>query len=85
MGTHYTEGNVVATPDGRGVVVAVLTDDFEFPQGDDDLTAVSTSSDQPAYVAALEQGGRSEAPGRIVSRTSLTNSAMIERANCVRP
>jgi hypothetical protein len=57
MSTRYTEGDVVATPDDRGVVAAVLTDDFEFPQGEDDLTAVTASDDQPAYVAGLESGG----------------------------
>jgi hypothetical protein len=57
MSTRYTEGDVVATPDSRGVVAAVLTDDFEFPQGDDELTGVSASNDQPAYVVALEQSG----------------------------
>jgi hypothetical protein len=57
MSTQYTEGGVVATPDDRGVVAAVLTDDFEFPQGDDELTDVSASGDQPAYVVALEGSG----------------------------
>jgi hypothetical protein len=57
MGTRYDEGDVVATPDGRGVVAAVLTDDFEFPQGEDDLAEVSASGDQPAYVVGLESVG----------------------------
>ena len=55
--TRYTEGDEVATPDGRGVVAAVLTDDFEFPQGDDDLTDVEAGDDQPAYVVGLEAVG----------------------------
>lgn len=55
--TRYDEGDVVATPDGRGVVAAVLTSKFEFPQGDDELADVSASSDQPAYVVGLEAVG----------------------------
>ncbi|WP_049925152.1 hypothetical protein [Halopiger goleimassiliensis] len=55
--TRYSEGDEVATPDGPGVVAAVLTEDFEFPQGTDDLTSVDASDDQPAYVVALEAVG----------------------------
>lgn len=56
--TRYDTGNVVVTPDGRGVVAAVLTDDFEFPQGNEDEYAnVSASNDQPAYVVGLESVG----------------------------
>lgn len=57
--TRYDTGDVVATPDGRGVVAAVLTDDFEFPQGDDEdeYADVSASDDQPAYVVGLEAVG----------------------------
>jgi hypothetical protein len=55
--TRYDEGDVIATPDGRGVVAAVLTDDFEFPQGEDDLVDVSASDDQSAYVVGLESVG----------------------------
>lgn len=55
--TMYDEGDIVATPDGRGVVAAVLTSDVEFPQGGDDLADVSASSDQPAYVVGLEAAG----------------------------
>ena len=51
------EGDAVATPDGRGVVAAVLTEDFEFPQGADDLTAVRARQDEPAIVIGLERGG----------------------------
>ena len=57
--TRYTEGDEVATPDGRGVVAAVLTDDFEFPQngGEDDYASVEASDDRPAYVVGLEAVG----------------------------
>ncbi|AGB36873.1 hypothetical protein [Natronococcus occultus] len=57
MGTRYEEGDVVATPNGRGVVAAVLTDSVEFPQEGDELTDVSASDDQPAYVVGLEDVG----------------------------
>ena len=57
MGTRYEEGDVVATPDGRGVVAAVLTESFEFPQNGDRLAEVSASDDQPAYVVGLEAVG----------------------------
>lgn len=55
--TRYEEGDVVATPDGRGVVAAVLTGDFEFSQGEDEFADVSASDDQPAYVVGLESVG----------------------------
>ena len=57
--TRYTEGDEVATPDGRGVVAAVLTDDFQFPQGggEDDYADVEASDDRPAYVVGLEAVG----------------------------
>ncbi|WP_290816472.1 hypothetical protein [Halovivax sp.] len=54
--TRYDEGDVVATPDGRGVVAAVLTGDFEFPQGDDEIR-VTASEDSPGYVVGLESVG----------------------------
>ncbi len=57
MGTRYGEGDVVATPDGRGVVAAVLTESFEFPQGEDEFVDISASDDQPAYVVGLETVG----------------------------
>ena len=38
--TRYDEGDEVATPDGPGVVAAVVTDDLEFPQDGDELTDV---------------------------------------------
>ena len=57
--TRYAEGDEVATPDGRGVVAAVLTDDFEFPQsgGEDDYATVEAGDDRPAYVVGLESVG----------------------------
>lgn len=57
MGTRYEEGDAVATPDGSGVVAAVLTTDFEFPQGEDEYTSVEASDDRPAYVVGLESVG----------------------------
>ena len=72
MGTRYIEGDIVATPDGRGVVAAVLTEGFEFPQGNDELTAVSAASEQPAYVVALERGGSA------VYRASTLEAASLE-------
>jgi hypothetical protein len=59
MGTRYEEGDVVATPDGRGVVSAVLTEGFEFPQpgGEEEYGSVDASDDQPAYVVGLEAVG----------------------------
>lgn len=59
MATRYEEGDVVATPDGRGIVAAVLTEQFYFPQegGEDEYERVSATSDQPAYVVGLESVG----------------------------
>jgi hypothetical protein len=58
-GTRYETGDVVATPNGRGVVAAVLTEQFYFPQegGDDEYKQVSATADQPAYVIGLETSG----------------------------
>lgn len=57
--TRYDEGDEVATPDGRGVVAAMLTSEFEFPQGsgEDEYADVSAIDDQPAYVVDLEAVG----------------------------
>lgn len=57
MSTEYDSGDVVATPDGRGVVAAVLTESFAFPQGDDETVDVDADDDSPAYVVGLERGG----------------------------
>ena len=70
--TRYQEGDVVATPDGRGVVAAVLTDDFEFPQGDDELVDVDADDDSPAYVVGLE------AVGSAVYRASALEASDLE-------
>lgn len=40
----------MATPDGRGVVAAVLAADLEFSQNGDEPVDVETNGDQPAYV-----------------------------------
>lgn len=56
-GTPYENGDVVATPDGRGVVLATRTEEFSFPQAGHDHTAVGASPERPAYVVALETGG----------------------------
>jgi hypothetical protein len=72
MGTRYEEGDVVATPDGRGVVAAVLTESLEFPQNGDDLADVSANDDQPAYVVGLE------AVGSAVYRASALEASDLE-------
>ena len=72
-GTRYEEGAVVATPDGRGVVTAVLEDDFAFPQnGEDEYTEVSASGDSPVYVVGLESVGSA------VYRASALETAELE-------
>ena len=76
MGTRYDTGDVVATPDGPGVITAVLTEDFEFPRGEDDVEAVTASDEQPAYVVGLED------PGAAVYRASdLQASSLDEDAD----
>lgn len=57
MGTRYDEGDVVATPDGRGVVAAVLTESCEFPRNDDATVDVDASDDRPAHVVGLDSEG----------------------------
>ena len=48
--TRYSEGDVVDTPDGMGIVVEVRTEEFEGPDGSD----VEATEDSPAYVVGLE-------------------------------
>ena len=57
--TRFETGDIVASPDGRGVVAAVLTTDFQFPQpgGEDQYADVSARNDRPAYVVGLEGSG----------------------------
>ncbi|TYL40730.1 hypothetical protein CV102_03350 [Natronococcus pandeyae] len=76
--TRYDEGDVVATPDGRGVVAAVLTSGFEFPQGEDELADVSASDDQPAYVVGLE------AVGSAVYRAGALEASELEDGDATR-
>lgn len=72
MATRYDTGDIVATPDGPGVVTAVLTRDFEFPQGKDELNEVSASDDQPGYVVGLKD------PGAAVYRASNLEAASLD-------
>lgn len=58
--TPYETGDVVATPDGRGVVLATKAEEFSFPQeaeGGDQHADVEASPELPAFVVALEEGG----------------------------
>ncbi|WP_336364073.1 hypothetical protein [Halalkalicoccus salilacus] len=56
--TPYEAGDVVATTDGRGVVLATKVENFSFPQSEDNEHAdVEVSPELPAYVVALEEGG----------------------------
>lgn len=75
--TRYEEGDVVATDRGRGVVAAVLAEDFEFPLGEDETTEVSASDDQPAYVVGMEAAG-DEGAGAAVYRASALESSSFE-------
>jgi hypothetical protein len=70
MGTRYETGDVVAAPDGRGVVAAVLTEQFEFPQGDDEVT-VDASEDSPAYVVGLDDPGSAVYRASVLEETDL--------------
>lgn len=67
--TSYMEGDVVGTPDGRGVIVDIFTDDFEFPQGTDELTSVTADDERPAYVVGLERGGSAVYRASALQRT----------------
>jgi hypothetical protein len=60
MATRYEAGDVVATPDGRGVMLATKTEEFSFPQepdGGDQHADVEASPERPAHVVALEESG----------------------------
>ncbi|OIB57003.1 hypothetical protein [Natrialba sp. SSL1] len=76
--TRYETGDIVATPDGRGVVAAVLMSEFEFPtgegEGDENVTAVDASDDQPAYVVGLGP----ETVGSAVYRASVLESSALD-------
>jgi hypothetical protein len=76
MSTRYTEGDVVATPEGRGVVAAALTGNFEFPQGREDLTAVTASDDRPAYVVGLERSGSAAYRASTLQATALEEDSV---------
>lgn len=69
---EYTPGDIVETPRGVGVVNAGVVDDFEFPQGLDEVAEIEASADEPAYVVGF--GGRS-APFR---GTSLNGGDLYE-------
>lgn len=71
MSTRYDEGDVVATPDGRGVVAAVLTEGFEFPTGEGGTTDVDARDDRPAHVVGLEPGGSAVYRASALEATSL--------------
>ena len=73
--SRYEEGDVVATDRGRGVVAAVLAEDFEFPQGDDDLAEVSASDDQPAYVVGLTSTDSGDAGSAVYRASDLEASS----------
>lgn len=80
-GTRYETGDVVATPDGRGVVAAVLTEDFDFPQpgGDGEYSAVAADDEHPAYVVGLES------PGSAVYRASALEASEFDEGDSPSP
>lgn len=47
----FSEGDIVDTPDGVGVVVEIRTEDFDGPDG-----AVEASEESPAYIVGVESG-----------------------------
>lgn len=64
MANEFTEGDLVQSDDGEGVVVGVMEEEFEFPVGQADgedeepeTETVDASSDEPAYIVALAEGG----------------------------
>lgn len=74
--TRYDEGDEVVTPDGPGVVTAVVTDDFAFPQdGEDEYTDVSASDDQPAHVVGLEAVGSAVYRANALEATDLEDDS----------
>lgn len=65
MANRYAEGDLVTTDDGNeGVVTGVMTEEFEFPVSqpededeDPETETINASSDEPAYIVALAEGG----------------------------
>lgn len=86
MGTRYEEGDAVVTPDGRGVVAAVLTETFDLPrEGDEDAyERVSATDDQPAYVVGLESVGSAPYRASALEASSLGGRARAPRASASR-
>jgi hypothetical protein len=84
MSTRYGEGDVVATPDGRGVVAAVLTESFEFPQANDATTSVDASADRPGHVVGLETGGSAVYRASGLEASSFDDGPETTDADCER-
>lgn len=69
--TAFSEGDIVAVEgrDGAGVIVAVMTETFEYPTSDGDQR-VEATDDEPAYVVAMESGGNVVVDGGKLSEGS---------------
>lgn len=80
-GTPYEEGDVVATPDGRGVVLATRTEEFSFPQNGNDHADVAASPERPAYAVALEAGGSAVYRAPALETTTFGETQLPETRN----
>lgn len=76
--TPYESGDVVATPDGRGVVLAIQSEDFSFPQEGHDHADVEASPERPAFVVALEEGGSATYRERALESTTFGETDLPE-------
>jgi hypothetical protein len=86
--TLYSEGDIVATPNGRGVVMGVITEDFEFPEqtegevdsSDEGVIEINASSNTPAYIVGfVEESGAYRASS--LEASSLDEDAEVKRTD----
>lgn len=54
---EFDDGDVVSTPDGKGVVSGTFTGNITWPPGDEEGETIEADPDNPAYVIALVSGG----------------------------
>lgn len=69
---RYEESDTVDTPDGKGVVAAVMRKTFKWPVGDDgEDEKVNGSSENPAIIVALVSGG-----SKVYRKGDLTSASL---------
>lgn len=57
MAEHFEDGDVVSTPDGKGVVSGTFDGNITWPPGSEEGETIEGSPDNPVYIVALVSGG----------------------------